>query len=82
MLLNLHEKIRVAAVFDGSWPKPVWFVFHGEKVNIKEICYKWKERTGAADIYKFTVSDGFNIFEISFNNKDICWYLLALDDAV
>lgn len=81
MILNLREKIRAGAVFDGSWPKPVWFALHGEKVTVKEICYKWKEREGADEIYKYTVSDGFNIYEIAFSAKEACWFLLAVDEA-
>jgi hypothetical protein len=81
MILNLHEKIRVGVVFDGVWPKPVWFGFHGEKVIIKDICYKWKEREGSDVRFKFTVSDGFNIFEILFSTMEVCWYLVAMDEA-
>ncbi|WP_022849833.1 hypothetical protein [Limisalsivibrio acetivorans] len=80
MILNLNEKIRVGAVFEGHWPKPVWFGLHGEKVLIKEICYRWKEREGGDMRYKFTVSDGFNIFEILFSTMDMCWYLVAMDE--
>ncbi|GAB1534849.1 MAG: hypothetical protein LRY50_10890 [Geovibrio sp.] len=81
MILNIHEKIRVGAVFDGGFPKPVWFGLHGEKVLIKEVCYKWKEREGTDVIYKFTVTDGFNIFEIMFSSMEVCWYLVAMDEA-
>lgn len=81
MLLNLRERVKTAAVFDGGWPKPVWFVFHGEKVPVKQVCYKWKEREGSDVIYRFTVTDTFNIYEIFFSAMDACWYLDAVDES-
>ena len=80
MILNLHERVRVGAVFDAS-PKPVWFSLHGEKVTVKEICYRWKEREGTDVIHKYTVTDGFNVYEISFSALDACWYLEAMDEV-
>lgn len=81
MILDLCEQIRVGAVFEGSWPKPVWFGFHGEKVAVKSICYRWKERKGGDVVYKFTVTDGDNLYEIAFSSASMMWTLLAIDEG-
>ncbi len=80
MILNLHERVRVGAVFENS-PRPVWFSLHGEKVTVKDICYRWKERAGNDIIHKYTVTDGFNVFELSFSSLDACWYLEGMDEG-
>jgi hypothetical protein len=80
MLMNMHKKVRVGVVFENE-PRPVWFSLHGEKVPVKDICYRWKERDGSFLIHKYTVTDGTNIFEIAFNTEDSCWYLESIDDG-
>lgn len=79
MILNLHERVRVGAVFDSS-PNPVWFSLKGEKVTVKSICYRWKEREGGDILHKYTVTDGLNVFELCFSSMDACWYLEAVND--
>jgi hypothetical protein len=81
MLLDIHKKIRVGAIFENS-PKPVWFSLNGEKVTVREVCYHWKEREGAYVIHKFSVNDGTNVYQLSFDSSDGCWYLEAMDDGV
>ncbi|MCD8553304.1 hypothetical protein [Seleniivibrio sp.] len=80
MILNLHEKVRVGAVFENS-PRPVWFSLRGEKVTVKDICYRWKERAGNDIVHKYTVTDGLNVFELSFSGLDACWYLEGMDEG-
>ena len=71
----ITETIEVAAVFGKNKVKPRWFLRGGAKHDIKEISYMWRSRQGDAVIVHFTVSDGANIFEISFNQKSMSWTL-------
>lgn len=81
MILDLHEQIRVGVVFEGVWPRPVWFGFHGEKVTVTDVCYRWKERRGESTLYKFTLTDGHNLYEVSFSTADLIWRLNAIDEG-
>lgn len=75
MTYFITETIEVAAVFGKNKIKPKWFLRSGSKHDIKEITYTWRSRQGDAIVVHFTVSDGANIFEISFNQKSVSWAL-------
>ena len=70
-----NESIDVAAVFGKNSIKPKWFVRNGRKYDIKEITYLWRDRQGDALVVHFNVTDGANLFEISFNQKSMAWTL-------
>ena len=46
-----------------------------ERVQIKEVCYKWSHNEGAAKILNFAVSDGSNAYRLSLNTRDFTWKL-------
>ncbi|MCB4790401.1 MAG: hypothetical protein LHV68_00785 [Elusimicrobia bacterium] len=69
------ETIEVGAVFGKNKIKPKWFIRSGHKHDIKEITYLWRSREGDAVIVHFNVTDGANLFEISFNQKSMVWTL-------
>lgn len=71
----ITETIEVAAVFGKNTVKPKWFIRGGHKHDIKEITYLWRSRQGDAVVVHFNVSDGANLFEISFNQKSMSWTL-------
>lgn len=81
MILSLYEPVRVGAVFEDSWPRPVWFGFQGQKVVAKEVCYRWKEREGDDTLYKFTLSDGVNLYELLFSARKMTWFLVAMEEG-
>lgn len=72
---NLSDTIKVGAVFKGDKIIPKWFVWKGRKYEIKEINYYWKERQGIEDLHCFSVTDGVNNYELSFNSKRVVWKL-------
>ncbi len=78
MIAGFREEVRAGAVFNHDGIKPVWFDLHGHKVAIKEIHYKWTEKYSGSTIYKFTVSDGENFYELHFSGDDMRWYLAAM----
>ena len=70
-----EEIIDVGAVFGKNKVQPKWFLRNGRKYDIKEVTYTWRTRQGDAVILHFNVTDGANLFEISFNQKSMNWIL-------
>ena len=73
--LENSKTIKVGVVFKGSEILPKWFVWEGRKYEIKEVNYNWKDRQGSEEILCFSVTDGANNYEISFNTKRTVWKL-------
>lgn len=69
------KTIKVAAVFKGDKIIPRWFVWENRKYEIKEINYNWLDRQGREKLHCFSVTDGVNNFEISFNAERTVWKL-------
>lgn len=67
--------IKVATIFEKGRLRPVWFICEGRKYSVKEITYEWRSREGASRIYHYAVSNGANIFELVFNDKEMTWQL-------
>ena len=74
-LKEINQTIKVGAVFKGDQIVPKWFMWEGRKYTIKEVNYTWKDRQGAEDLYCFSVTDGTNNYELSFNSKRVLWKL-------
>lgn len=76
---ELSGSVRVACVIESGKIKPVWFDLLGkpsvERVQVKEVCYRWNHHEGAAKIMNFAVSDGANAYRLSLNTKDFTWRL-------
>lgn len=79
-----QENIEIAAgvVFEKGDIRPKWIFVNGRKINILRIIYKWHEREGYYLIYKFTVTDGENLYEIAFNSNLQKWFLIAVVEGV
>ncbi|HOK56720.1 MAG TPA: hypothetical protein PKV21_08490 [bacterium] len=75
MITEINEKIIVGAIFKNGSIKINWFIWKNRKINIEKITYRWKTKKGEKDIYNFAVTDGFNIFELSFIPEDLIWNL-------
>jgi len=80
--LESSETIKVGAVFSakGDQIVPKWFVWEGRKYAVKEVNYIWHDRQGAEDLYCFSVTDGTNNYEISFNTKRMVWKLNKISE--
>lgn len=78
--LENSEIIKVGAVFKGSKIVPKWFIWEKRKYMIKEINYDWMDKKGREKIYCFSVTDGKNNYEISFNAERAIWQLNKVYD--
>jgi hypothetical protein len=77
---NIREDVRVAVIFGpGNSIRPVWFDWRRRKYEVREVTYTWQEREGEATLLRFAVSDGANLFELTFNSVNRIWSLAAGD---
>lgn len=82
MISGLHKSIRVGAIFEKGWPKPIWIDINGQKITVKHIFYKWREKFASYHIIKFSLSDSDNIiYEIEFDPVGMNWHLNAYGEA-
>ena len=78
---RLSETVKVYAIYnetgDGKFPhdklRPVMFIWRNREYRVQEVTYVWRETQGQAEVYHFTVSDGANVFELSYNAKTLDW---------
>ena len=75
----INEPIDVGAVFGKTRIKPKWFIWNGNKRDIKEVTYTWRAREGEAEVIHFSVTDGATVFELTFNQKTLRWTLENTD---
>jgi hypothetical protein len=93
MITEIDEPIKVGAVFGadctsptksfwrvgGKKIKPVWFAWKGKQYRIKEVTYTWTNKEGRALVHYFSVTDGQNLYEISYNTETMVWKLIAVE---
>jgi hypothetical protein len=72
---NIDKIIKVGAVFKGGTILPRWFYHDNKKYDIREVNYQWEDFEGIEKLMLFSVSDGVNSYEISFNLKRLVWKL-------
>ncbi len=75
MVVEINETISVGAVFSRSRIKPVWFIWNGRQVRIRESTFTWRTREGSAGILHFSVTDGQGLYEICYNAESFDWRL-------
>lgn len=75
----INETVKVGAVFNNSKIIPKWFIRANQRFDITNINYTWKTKEGRKLICHFAVSDGVNVFELSYDMEDAKWELTAAD---
>ncbi len=78
MIADFREDVRAGVVFEQNGFRPVWFSLHGSKVVVESVHYRWTERRASELVYKFTVSDGVNFYELEFSGRDMKWCVVAM----
>ena len=84
MITEIDEPIKVGVVFGancigGKKIKPVWFIWKEKQYHIKEVTYAWTNKEGSASVHYFSVTDGQNLYEISYNAETMVWVLMAVE---
>lgn len=72
---EINQRIKVGAVFEGELISPKWFKWMDKKYDIRSVSMRWKSFSGNAVIINFSLTDGKNLYEISFNQKTMEWVL-------
>lgn len=61
--------------------QPVWFDWKGRQVRIKETAFTWSTRKGSAEVLHYSVTDGSNLYELSFDRGSMQWSLTFTEVA-
>ena len=77
MVVFFNEKLKVGAVFKDGNIFPKWFQYHSKKIIVEEITYSWKRKNGENNLIYFSVSDGANLYALSFQPDNLLWNLEA-----
>lgn len=75
MYEEIDEPIRVTAKFEGARLIPLSFTWKHDEHAIKQITFVWSESQGEAKLLLFSVTDGANTYELSYNTKTLEWLL-------
>ncbi len=80
MITEIGERVEVAVLFGGGEKvRPVWFLWNGRKVRIRETTYRWMEQEGAETFIHFSVTDGSSLYELAYATKRLLWKLMAVE---
>ncbi len=84
MITEIGESIKVGVVFGvncigGKKIQPVWFIWKERQYRIKEVTYTWTNKEGRPFVHYFSVTDGKNLYEISYNTETMVWKLIAIE---
>lgn len=80
-MLEINESIDVWVFFRGSLVQPHIFFWRGRKIKIEKINLVHTSKEGSAIFYHFSVSAGGNFYKLSFDTKDIKWFLEAVEEG-
>ena len=71
----IGQRVKTGAVFENEFITPKWFKWMDKKYDIKSVSMRWKSFHGSEVITHFSVTDGKNLYELSFNQKTLEWLL-------
>jgi len=72
---QIHEPIRVLAVFAGGAVEPARFQWSGRTYRIDAINGRWTDRQGDSYCLHFSVQVGRETFAIHFASVGVQWWL-------
>lgn len=81
MVTELNEPIQVEVLFAEGKARPVWFIWRGRKVRIKETTFTWKHAEGTTLFVHFSVTDGIDTYELVVDSKHFSWKLAKVETA-
>jgi hypothetical protein len=79
MISSVNDRVKVLALFDEKGLQPLRFQWRHVTYAVKDITFRWKERREGATIHRFSVSDGSNVFQLTYNSDHLTWKLEAVD---
>ena len=80
--MMIGDVIRVGVVFGGRpQVRPVWFLWNGREVRIREVTYTWRTQEGRAVVRHFAVTDGANCYELRYDTGEMGWRLASIEET-
>jgi len=81
MVTKVGERVRVGVVFreEGDKVEPRWFRWKGRKLPVQKVTYRWCERDGKDVVHRFVVTDGSDLYELSYRQERLIWFLEAVE---
>ena len=79
MIVTIEEQVKVGAVFGNGKVIPKWFVWKGEKYPICAITYTWRDKEGKETRHHYSVTDGINLYELCYLERQMTWYLASVE---
>ena len=80
MAIQIQEQVKVLAVFgENRKLKPVKFFWKNREYKITSITYIWNSRKGKDTIYHFAVTDGSNLYELTYHSEKLTWNLESVE---
>lgn len=77
---QIEEPIQVGAVFDRGIVIPRWFLWKGRRYPVEKVTMRWQTHEGQAAILHLGVTDGVNLFELTFNLKTLAWRIASVEE--
>lgn len=79
MIEEIFEPIDVLASFSGGRLIPCFFSWRKRRYRVAEVTSRWSDYQGEAKRFFFSVlTDGVNLYELSFNTRTLNWELLRI----
>jgi hypothetical protein len=77
MITEIGTAVKVGAVFDPDRSiVPKWFVWNGRKYDVQRVTFTWKVRDGQKVFHHFAVTDGTNLYELTYDAVRLSWKLM------
>jgi hypothetical protein len=73
MPVEINENVKVGVVFNRGEIRPVWFLWKGRQIRIRETTFTWKTWQGSAPVLHFSVTDGESLYEIIYHTQTFQW---------
>jgi len=81
MLTRIGERVMAGVVFrkEGQKMDLKWFFWKGRRLEIKKTTYAWRERDGRELIHRFVATDGKDLYELSYWQERLMWFLETVE---
>ena len=79
-MVGLDEPIQVGVLFGAGEVRPIWFRWRGRRIEVKAVTLRWCSRQGRESLTHFAVSDGLNLYELTFHPQQIAWRLTKVGE--
>ena len=66
-------------VFDRGVVRPVWFAWQQRTYRVQDVTMRWEVRQGRDVMLHLSVTDGTNLYELTFNQRTLTWRLVAVE---